>query len=67
MSKENPQNFRPSGLFVVIQRTGGHGPCKIIPEGDPYPAIYTKVYGPASIGKCEAWVAENCTEREPTA
>jgi hypothetical protein len=48
--------------YVVIQKLGGEGPCKIIPEGEPYPAIYTQVYGPASYDDCKAWVERNCSE-----
>lgn len=59
-----PDGGQPDArLYVVIQRTGG-GACKIIPDGDKYPAIYTQVYGPAPLEKCETWVAENCRERE---
>ena len=46
--------------YVVIQLTGGVGPCKIVAEGEVYLAIYSEVYGPASYAECEAWIAQYC-------
>jgi hypothetical protein len=51
--------------YIVIARVGTkYEGCRIIPEGDPYPAIYTQVFGPASKEECERWLRENCEERE---
>ena len=50
--------------YVVIALTGGtgkkHEDCKVIPHGDPYAAIYSQVYGPASQKECQKWAAANC-------
>lgn len=46
--------------YIVIQETGGAGPCRVIRATDVYAAIYTQVYGPASRAECEAWAARNC-------
>lgn len=47
--------------YIVISLTGAkHMGCLVIPADQLYPAIYTKVYGPAPKAKCEAWVADNC-------
>ena len=59
---EKPDN-RLRG-YVVIALSGTtdkkHQDCKIIPHGEPYPAIYTQVFGPASQRECKKWVAANC-------
>ena len=50
--------------YVVISKTLADAKkyegCKVIPSGEPYPAIYRQVYGPASRRDCEKWVAKNC-------
>lgn len=50
--------------FIVIALTGSSGDkyrgCRVIPEGNPYPAIYSQVFGPASREECAKWVEENC-------
>jgi hypothetical protein len=50
--------------YIVIALTASSGKkyedCKVIPHGDPYPAIYSQVFGPASQKDCEKWVAANC-------
>lgn len=54
--------------FIVVQLTGGivlKGGFSIIPEGKPYPAIYTQVYGPESYQLCEKWVREHSDDRFP--
>lgn len=49
---------------IVIALTGGGGEkyvgCRVIPEGTPYPAINSQVYGPASREECEEWMKNNC-------
>ena len=48
--------------FIVLQLTGGiipNGPYSIVPARSLYPAIYTKVYGPASYAKCDEWVKQH--------
>ena len=50
--------------YIVIALTASAGKkyedCKVIPSGDPYPAIYSQVFGPASQKDCEKWMAANC-------
>jgi hypothetical protein len=48
--------------FIVLQLTGGiipDGPYSIVPADTVYPAIYTKVYGPATYAKCDQWIREH--------
>jgi hypothetical protein len=47
-------------MYNVIALTGTNTECSIVPEDAIYPAIYSKVYGPASHDDCKAWVATNC-------
>lgn len=46
--------------FIVIALTGTNVGCSIIPKGAVYPAIYSKVFGPAPYKECQDWVAKNC-------
>ncbi|HEX8352609.1 MAG TPA: hypothetical protein VF611_06915 [Pyrinomonadaceae bacterium] len=50
--------------YVVISTTvedaRKYAGCKVIPYGEPYPAIYRQVFGPAGKRDCEKWVATNC-------
>ena len=50
--------------YIVIALTASTGKkqegCKVIPQGDVYPAIYSQVHGPASQKDCEKWAAANC-------
>jgi hypothetical protein len=50
--------------YIVIALTASSGKkyedCKVIPHGDPFPAIYSQVFGPASQKDCEKWTASNC-------
>jgi len=49
--------------YVVISKTlegTNYAGCKVVPYGDPYPAIYRQVFGPASQKDCKQWVAKNC-------
>ncbi|HYN85992.1 MAG TPA: hypothetical protein VER32_12120 [Pyrinomonadaceae bacterium] len=50
---------------IVIALTGTtgkkHEGCRVVPHGEPYPAIYSQVYGPASQRDCEKWMASNCS------
>lgn len=54
----------PDTRFIVIALTGSgadkHQGCRVLPEGTAYLAIYSEVFGPASRGECDQWVAENC-------
>ena len=51
--------------FIVIALTtsgsDGHKGCSVVASDAVYPAIYSKVYGPASKEKCDKWLIENCT------
>lgn len=49
-------------IVIALTGTGGtkHQGCSVLPEGSPYPAIYSQVFGPASRGECEVWQADNC-------
>ena len=53
--------------YVVISTTLGDAKkyegCRVIPQGEIYPAIYRQVYGPASQKDCEKWAAANCTKK----
>jgi hypothetical protein len=50
--------------YIVIALTASTGKkyedCKVIANGDVYPAIYSQVFGPASQKDCEKWKAANC-------
>ena len=52
--------------YVVISKTlveaKKYEGCKVIPSGEPYPAIYRQVFGPASKRDCDKWVASNCSK-----
>ena len=52
--------------YVVISRTlvgDDYQDCKVIPSGEPFPAIYRQVFGPASEKDCKQWAARNCDKR----
>lgn len=50
--------------FIVIALTASDGEkhkgCRVVPDGDPYVAIYSQVFGPASRQECEKWMADHC-------
>lgn len=49
--------------YIVISTTlvgDDYRDCKLVPHGEPYPAIYRQVFGPASERECKQWVAKNC-------
>ena len=46
--------------FIVIALTGTNTGCSVIPEDAAYPAIYSKVHGPALYNDCKMWVGSNC-------
>lgn len=51
--------------YVVISKTlvgDDYRDCKTIPSGEPFPAIYRQVFGPASQKDCKQWVARNCNK-----
>ncbi len=47
--------------YIVILKSE-QGTCCLIPEQEPFEAVYHKVYSPASEEKCREWMAENCRE-----
>jgi hypothetical protein len=51
--------------YVVISKTlvdaKRYEGCKVIPSGEPYPATFRQVYGPASQQECNKWAATHCT------
>jgi hypothetical protein len=55
---------KPGERFIVVALTGSSGSkhqgCSVVRDGDPYLAIYSQVFGPASRGECEAWISDNC-------
>jgi hypothetical protein len=59
-----PGREGPGDQFIVIALTASedekHKGCKVVGEHSPYPAIYSRVFGPASRGECERWASENC-------
>lgn len=54
--------------FIVIALTKSLGGplqgCNVIPEGNPYPAIYTQVFGPDTRQACEDFVRQKCGSGE---
>lgn len=53
--------FRKQGeRFIVIRPTGLTIDCEIIPEGAYYPAMYLRVFGPATRDECQQWIDTNC-------
>jgi len=49
--------------FIVISLTSAlpqHKSCSIIEEHQVFPAIYSKVYGPASQNECLQWRSVHC-------
>jgi len=55
--------------YIVIALVGGggekkkeHEGCRVIPNGEVFPAIYSQVFGPASQRDCEKWAAKNCSK-----
>ena len=55
-------------IVIALSASTGkkHEDCKVIPNGDVYPAIYTQVFGPASQRDCEKWVNANCGKSDKT-
>jgi hypothetical protein len=55
--------------FVVIALAGAAGDlhlgCRVVPRGSIFPAIFRQVFGPASLGECQSWIAERCTFVDP--
>ncbi|MDX2202558.1 MAG: hypothetical protein NW223_07400 [Hyphomicrobiaceae bacterium] len=48
-----------SSTYAVYQQIGTTT-CIVAPDDAILPAIYTRVYGPASEADCTAWAAANC-------
>lgn len=52
--------------YIVISKTlvesKKYAGCKVIPHGAIHPAIYRRVYGPASQRECEQWMASHCSK-----
>jgi len=46
--------------YIVVRNLNNDSDCRVFPENATYPAIYSKVYGPASKADCDKYVAENC-------
>ena len=62
MSKSESEADRLRG-YVVISKTlvgDDYRDCKVIPHGDPFPAIYRQVFGPADEKECKQWANKNC-------
>jgi hypothetical protein len=60
MSKKSDDRLRG---YVVISKTltgTDYRDCKVIPHGDPFPAVYRQVFGPASEKECKQWANKNC-------
>jgi len=54
--------------YVVISTTlegDDYRDCKVVPYGEPYPAIYRQVFGPDSEKECKQWAARNCDKGGP--
>ena len=52
--------------FIVIALVGAPEDdrvigCRIVPKNAIYPAIYSRVFGPASLAQCRAWMNGHCT------
>jgi hypothetical protein len=62
MAKSESENERPRGYVVISKTLVGkdYRDCRVIPHGDPYPAVYRQVFGPASQKECKQWAARNC-------
>ncbi len=61
----NPEEQKERG-YIVISKTLESDPkkyagCQVVPNGDIFPAIFRRVYGPASKHDCEKWVKSHCT------
>ncbi|HEY0429618.1 MAG TPA: hypothetical protein VGC76_17690 [Pyrinomonadaceae bacterium] len=58
------ENIESKKQFIVIALTGSDGDkhqgCRIVDEDAIYPAIFSRVYGPASREQCQQWIKENC-------
>lgn len=52
--------FRKDEFIVIALTASPNTGCSVIPKGSFYPAIYSKVFGPASYKKCKEWVTANC-------
>lgn len=48
-------------IALTVSSGGNERGCSIVPSGAPYPAIYSRVFGPASKEECEKWRKDNCT------
>ena len=57
---------RERGYIVIsttLEEARKYEGCKVIPQGEIYPAIYRQVYGPASQRDCEKWTASHCDKK----
>lgn len=51
--------------YIVASLAGSlpaHIDCRIYADGELFPAIYAKVFGPATKAECETWIANNCNK-----
>ncbi|MCP1337436.1 hypothetical protein [Futiania mangrovi] len=57
------------GKLHLVYALTGHLPkyigCMSVPEGQIVPAIFERVFGPATEAECTVWIAENCTPPLP--
>ncbi len=64
MNNTGKSNPSTENQFIVIALTASAGDnyqdCSVIKADAVYPAIYSPVFGPASLAECEKWLRENC-------
>lgn len=57
------------GASYLVYALTGHLPkyigCMSVPEGQIVPAIFERVFGPATEAECAAWIAANCAPPLP--
>ncbi|HJQ33769.1 MAG TPA: hypothetical protein VJ866_16425 [Pyrinomonadaceae bacterium] len=64
MSDKSDLRVRGYIVIALVEDTGKkYQGCKVIPEGEIYPAIYRQVYGPDSQKDCEKWAAAHCDKK----
>lgn len=68
MSDKTDDRLKGYIVIALATSTGKkYDDCKVIPQGDVYPAIYRQVFGPESQKDCEKWSAANCGKSDKAA
>jgi hypothetical protein len=59
----DPESIVEAFIVLALSETSEdvrHIGCRIVPKDAIYPAIYSRVFGPASLAQCRAWLNGHC-------